>query len=90
MASSNKSLGAEINLNKDLSLRLDSCLIGESQSRALITAAEFIEFESSERLKIEKIGKVINNSQLIVKLNNDQEIVNLSADTMKEANDRHL
>ncbi len=94
MNSANKSLGAEINLNKDISLRLDSCLIGESQSRALITAAEFMEFESSEKLKIEKIGKVISNSQLIVKLNNNsensEEIINLSADSMKQANDRHL
>jgi phosphoribosylformylglycinamidine (FGAM) synthase-like enzyme len=73
-------LGAQIEIEKDKSLRLDSLLFGESQSRALVTTAPNIDLEkfSHSNLKITKVGLVSADCKLTINLRDFGEIVNLS------------
>jgi phosphoribosylformylglycinamidine synthase len=76
-------LGAYIEINKDESLRLDSLLFGESQSRAIITTEPDLEL-TSEKIEVIKIGRVTQDGRLILTIHGIGELLNLKTEDLQQ------
>ncbi|MDX1921049.1 MAG: phosphoribosylformylglycinamidine synthase subunit PurL [Candidatus Caenarcaniphilales bacterium] len=81
---SNSSLGATIEMDHPVLLRLDSLLFGESQSRAIVTTSPGIEL-NPQGLQARRIGMVVSEPKLRVNITGYGKIVDLSKETLENA-----
>ena len=82
-----ESLGCEVTLPEDASIRLDALLFAESQSRIVFTVAPEdanwpADFVSDLPVRIQKLGKVIESRYVLKR--NDNTLVDLSNEELSE------